>query len=309
MIGHEDIKGQINRSIDLGMFSHAHLIIGEDGIGKSIIARYAALKLLKKEKNRQYADIIEFRVEKGKKSIGVDAVRSIIVEINKKPFEGDKKVIIIFESDKMTEEAQNAFLKTVEEPPSGVYIILLSENEKNILDTIKSRCQIHKLEGLNDEEMQRFMKREFHNLKPEEFKTVINFSGGIPGRAEKLLDSASFKEMRNLMLQILVKASGNDEREILQYEALLTKNKNNWQEALTILLSFVRDIMVYKESQNEEIIINLDKINSIKQMTESFSFTKLSAIIDIVNETEKRLEHNVNTALAFDVMLLKMQEV
>lgn len=309
MIGHEIIREQINKSIDMGMFSHAHLIIGEDGIGKSIIAKCAALKLLKKEKNRQYADIIEFRIEKGRKSIGVDAVRSIIEEINKRPFEGDKKVIIIYESDKMTEEAQNAFLKTIEEPPAGVYIILLSENSENILDTIKSRCQLHKLESLNDGDMKRFMMREFPELKSDELKAVINFSGGIPGRAEKMLHSASFREMRELMLQILVKASGNNQSEMLQYEAPLTKNKSSWQEALTILLSYVRDIMVYKESQNEGIIINLDKINSIKQMTESFSFTKLSAIIDIVNETEKRLEHNVNTALAFDVMLLKMQEV
>lgn len=293
----------------MGMFSHAHLIVGEDGIGKSILAKEIALKLLKKEKYRQYADIIDFKPDKGKKSIGVETIRSIIEEINKRPYEGDKKVIIIYEGDKMTIEAQNAFLKTVEEPPDGVYIILLCENLNNVLDTIKSRCQLIKLQRLTEKEMETFIQNKYPYLKTEEKKSVLVFSEGIPGRAEKFVENDVYKDMRELAIKILFNSCSRNAFEMLKFEEALVKNKNEWQELLTIELSFIRDIMVYKETSNEELIINLDKINNIKDMAVMFSFTKLSAIINIINETEQKLEHNVNTALVFDMMLLKMQEV
>ena len=83
--------------------------------------RRLAIRLLGKDKEKQYVDIVEFKITKDKKSIGVDEIRSIIEETNKKPYEGDKKVIIIYKADKMTEAAQNAFLKTIEEPPKGYF--------------------------------------------------------------------------------------------------------------------------------------------------------------------------------------------
>lgn len=308
-IGHEKTRQQINNIISTGMFSHAHLVIGEDGIGKSVLAKEIAIKLLNKDNYKQYADIIEFRLDKGKKSIGVETIRGIIEEISKRPYEGDKKVIIIYEGDKMTTEAQNAFLKTIEEPPAGVYILLLCENLNNILDTIKSRCQVIKLQRLTGKEMELFIQNKYPHLKPEEAKSVAIFSEGIPGRAEKFIENVIYKEMRELAIKILQNSCNHNTLEMLKFEDALVKNKNEWQELLTIELSFIRDVMVYKEAGNEKLIINLDKINNIKDMAAMFSFTKLSAIIDIINETEQKLERNVNTALVFDMMLIKMQEV
>ena len=141
IIGHELIKKEIENSIDTGKFSHAHLIVGEDGIGKSLLAREIALKVLGKDEDRDYVDIIKWKIEKNKQSIGVDSIRDIIKEVNRKPYEGDKKVVIVYNAEKMTTEAQNAFLKTIEEPPTGVLIILLSENLEMMLETIRSRCQ------------------------------------------------------------------------------------------------------------------------------------------------------------------------
>lgn len=85
IIGHELIKKEIENSIDTGKFSHAHLIVGEDGIGKSLLAREIALKVLGKEEDRDYVDIIKWKIEKNKQSIGVDSIRDIIKEVNKKP--------------------------------------------------------------------------------------------------------------------------------------------------------------------------------------------------------------------------------
>lgn len=310
IIGHENIKKQINNSIAMGMFSHAHLIIGENGIGKSLIAKGIALKLLNKEVEHQYADIIEFRVLDNKQSIGIkEVVENIIDEVNKRPYEGDKKVIIIYEAHKMTTEAQNSFLKTIEEPPQGVFIFLLTETLEGILDTIKSRCQIHKLQRLSYEEMKKFLAHRFPSLTPKEIKSIIAFSDGIPGRAEKFLEDKDFKEIRDNTLSILQDIHNKKTSEFLKYESFLIKYKADWAEVLTWIISYTRDIIVYKETGIEELVVNADKLVQIKDIASLFSFMNLNDIIDVVNETRKKLQRNVNTSLTFSNMLLRFLDI
>lgn len=309
IIGHETIKKQIENSIAEGKFSHAHLIVGEDGLGKSLIGKEIALKVLGKEVNRSYVDIMEWRAEKNKQSIGINEVRDIIKEINKKPFEGDKKVIIIYEAHIMTTEAQNAFLKTLEEPPKGVTIILLSENLGLILETIKSRCQIHKLRRLNFEEMKKYIIRECPNITDEEVKQLISFSEGVPGRCKLLLEDESFKDIRNITMEILLSLNSNEKHAIKDYEVFFNKYKNKWNETIECFISYLRDAVVYKEVGNVEFIINNDKIEEIKKLSNRYSFKELNKIVDVIMNTREKLERKVNLALAFDIMLLKMQEV
>lgn len=309
IIGHDNLKKNIAKSISMSMFSHAHLIVGEDGIGKCILARKIAIRLLDKEKDRQYADIIEYRVAKNKQSIGVKEVtENIIEEIKTKPFEGDKKIIIIYQADKMTTEAQNAFLKTVEEPPKGVFIILICESLEGILDTIKSRCQIHKLQRLSLDEINLYLTQKYPSLSMEEKKVIAAFSDGIPGRADKFIEDNSFKEIRNTALDILMEAKNNN-IDATKYESFFSKYKSQWDEVLTWLISYIRDTIVYKETGNIDLIINVDKINIIKELSMMFSFHKLNAIIDIISDTRKKLESNVNASLVFDMLLLKMIDV
>jgi len=309
IIGHDKIKEYIDKSLDAGQFSHAHLFVGEDGIGKSLLAKAAAVKVLGKATQKQYADIIEFRVEKNKKSIGVDVVRGIIEEVNKKPYEGDKKVVIIYEGDKMTTEAQNAFLKTIEEPPKGVYIFVLSENLEAVLDTVKSRCQIHKLQRLDREQMTKFLDRDFKDLSVEQRKAIVSFSDGIPGRAERYINDSSLKEIRSTVIDIMKEICKHDGNDVLNHGAFFTKYKNKWQEVLTWFLSYIRDIMVYKETGNKDMLINVDKYEDIKDLSNMFSFNKLNDIIDIIKDTRTKLDRNVNLSLVYNVMLLKMKEV
>lgn len=309
IVGHDNVKLQVTNSIEKGRFSHAHIIAGEEGIGKSLIAKNIAIRLLGKEINKQYVDIIEFKLQKDKKSIGIDEIKAIIEETNKKPYEGDKKVILLYSADKMTEAAQNAFLKTIEEPPSGIFIILLCEKLERILDTIKSRCQTYKLNRLNENEMLVFLKNRFPNISEEELKIINAFSDGIPGRAERFAEDESLKEIRNNTVSILKDICQNKLEYILHNEEFLIKYKGEWQEVFTWFLAYIRDILLYKETGNNELIINIDKIDEIKDMAEMFSFNKLSAIINIIKDTRKKLERNVNPVLVFDSMLVKMQEV
>jgi DNA polymerase III subunit delta' len=309
IIGHENIKLQIENAFNSGKFSHAHIIAGENGIGKSIIAKEIAIKILNKTEMKQYADIIEYRIQGSKKSLGVDDIRSIVEEANRKPYEGDRKVIILYSADLMTEVAQNAFLKTIEEPPRGMYIILLCEKLDNILDTIKSRCQTYKLHRLSEAEILNFIHKTYNSIDEAEIKSVIAFADGIPGRAQKYLENGSLKEIRVTTLEILKELESMKTQKILKYETFFLKHKNEWQEVFTSMFAYIRDILIYKESGNKKFLINLDKLEDIINLSEVFSFNKLDDIITIIKEAKEKLERNVNTTLVFDALLMKMQEV
>ena len=309
IIGHNSIKNQISKSIKLDKLSHAHLLVGEDGIGKSILAKNIGFKILGKNKDKQYVDLVEWRIEKNKSTIGVNSIRTLIEEINKKPYEGDKKVIIIYHADKMTVQAQNAFLKTIEEPPKNVTILLLCENLEVILDTIKSRCQIHKLKNLNVDEMEEFLKINYPDLSLEEIRVIIAFSDGIPGKLKNLLKIIILRILEILPWKYYLSLIKLGTEELIKYEKKLSNQKENFEEILTAFLSYIRDTIIYKEIEEENLIINIDKLLSIKELANIFSFNKLNGIINIINDTRENLDRNVNPGLAFEVMLLKMQEV
>ena len=308
IIGHNSTKNQISKSIKNDKLSHAHILVGEDGIGKSVLAKNIGLMILGKNEDRQYVDLLEWQIDKNKSTIGVNSIRTLIEEINKKPYEGDKKVIIIYNAHKMTVQAQNAFLKTIEEPPKNVTILLLCENLGVILDTIKSRCQIHKLKNLNEDEMNKFLRKNYADLPIDQIKVILSFSDGIPGKAEKFIQDNNFQDIRNITLEILIKLNKTKTDELIKYEKKLSNQKDNFEEILTAFLSYIRDTIIYKEIGEENLIINIDKILSIKELANIFSFNKLNGIINIINATRENLDRNVNPALAFEVMLFKMQE-
>ncbi len=309
IIGHTSIKNQINKSIKSDKLSHAHLLVGEDGIGKSILARNIGFNILGESVDRKYVDLVEWRIEKSKSTIGVNSIRTLNEEINKKPYEGNNKVIIIYDGDKMTIQAQNAFLKTIEDPPKNVTILLLCENLQVILDTIKSRCQIHKLKNLNVDEMEEFLKINYEDLPLEEIRVIVAFSNGIPGKAEKFICDNNFKDIRNITMEILLLLNKVETWELIKYESKLSGQKENFEEIITAFLSYIRDTIIYKEIEDENLIINIDKLLSIKELANIFSFNKLNGIINIINDTRDNLDRNVNPGLAFEVMLFKMQEV
>lgn len=307
IIGHKKNITQIINAIENNKFAHAHLIVGEDGIGKSLIAKGMALKILGIDEFRDHVDIIEWKVGKNKSSIGIDDIRTLSQEVNKKPYETDKKVIIVYNSELMTVQAQNAFLKTIEEPPMGVFIILLCDNIESILDTIKSRTQIHSLKVLSTEEVETFIDREYPNIDDIKKHVLVAFSNGIPGRIKMYIEDNDFNIIRDKMLDIL--KDKNEGNNLLIYNDYFASLSEKWKEAFECILSYIRDMIILKESNIKELVINIDKINQLEELSNMFSFNKLNDIISIIDETRQNLEKNLNKSLSFEVMLLKIQEV
>ena len=291
-IGFNDILEGFNKRVDKGTLSHAHLIVGPDGIGKSILARKFALKILGKEIDKDYIDIIHYRAKKA--SFGVDDVRGIIEEIMKRPYEGDKKVVIIHEGNKLTVQAQNALLKTIEEPPKGVYIILLTDSIELMLDTIKSRCQIYKLTPLSKDEVNRYISR-LGKFDDNKVLSAIAYGEGIPGRAERILNDEKLNLLRNCII-------------VLNYEKRLDSFKDSKEEVLNILESLIRDIIVYKELQDEKMIMNIDKLEDIDRFSSNKSYKKLSAMLEKIKEARINIRNNANYSMVISVMLMGLSE-
>lgn len=286
--------------------SHAHLIAGEDGIGKSKLANILAKLILNGNLEKEYVDIINYKSNKS--SFGVDDVRNIIDEVYKKPFEKDKKVIIIYEGNKLTIQAQNALLKTIEEPPAGVHIIILCESLELILDTIKSRCEIYKLTPLTKEELYEYISIKEFNYNKNEIKSAIAFSEGIPGRIDRYFNDSNLKEIRNKLIDLVKDLNENNFEIILKYEEKLSILKDNKEEVLNILSGFIRDILIYKEVENNDFIINMDKFDYINELTKEMSFRKLNNMIIAIEEARKNIKSNVSWAMTLRVMLMSFME-
>lgn len=305
-VGHSSLIENFKNRCSNGNLSHAQLISGEDGIGKSILAEILGKLILNGDLNREYVDIINYKPSKA--SFGVDDVREIIDEVNKKPFEGDKKVIIIHQGNKLTIQAQNALLKTIEEPPTEVYIIILCESLELILDTIKSRCEIYKLTPLTKDELYKYIAIKGYDYSEEEKASAIAFSEGIPGRIDRYFSDTELQELRDKIVDLLLQLTNNEIEAILEKEEQLVSYKQNKEEVINVLSSFIRDILVNKEVYNENLIINRDKIKEIERLTNEMSFKKLNKMILSLQEARKNIKNNVSWAMTVRIMLMDFME-
>ncbi|MBE6047811.1 MAG: DNA polymerase III subunit delta' [Clostridium sp.] len=304
-IGFDNIINGFMKREDKNTLSHAHIIAGPDGIGKSIMAKMFAMKILGKTEDLNYIDIIHYKSDKA--SLGIDEVRKIIEEVSKKPYEGDRKVIIIHNGDKLTIQAQNAMLKTIEEPPNGVYIILLTESLELLLDTIKSRCQIYKLTPLAKEDMIKYLNK-IGEKDDNRISTALAYAEGIPGRADRILNDEELEKLRNLIIDLLNEVNNRNENTVLEFENKFSKFKNEKDEVLNLLASFIRDIIVYKELENKDIIINVDKIEFVGKLALTLSYNRLNTMLSCVEEARRNFKNNVSYSMTMSVMLIGFME-
>jgi len=307
IIGHEIIKEAINKRNINGSFSHANLLVGNDGIEKSIIAQYLASKILKGLDYINSVDIIKYYPSSN--SFGVDDVRTIIEEVNKKPYEGNKKVIIMYRCEKMTAQAQNALLKTIEEPPEGVSLILLSDSLETILETIQSRCQIYKLTPLSKEEILEYLEECYSGLSIEEKQAALAYSMGIPGKADRFIQDEKLKQLRDLCIDLFQDILDKNKNIVIKYQELLNNLKDEKYDLLDIMILYIRDLSILKEINNKDRIINLDKIEKLEIISRQISYKKLSSMLEYIKEARINFNSNSNYSMTVSVLLMGFVEV
>ena len=290
IIGNERIKEELKRVIVENKISHSYMFVGIEGIGKQMIAKeFARIVLCTNEQEKgchQCKSCMEFLshnhpdflyLEPDGNSIKIEQIRYLQRKIQEKPIISNKKVYIINDADKMTTEAQNCLLKTLEEPPDYGMIILIGSNENAFLNTIKSRCMKITFQPIETQYIEQFMEKTYGmtNISPNMLEA---FQGSI-GKAILLKDK---KEQYQSIEDMVEKLDKTDMTELIKLGEPLYQSK-------------------------DEIINILDYINIIllKLAKEN---TQYANCIDIIENTKKRLNQNANYDMCIDNMIFNMWE-
>lgn len=288
IIGNEKIKETLIRAVEENKTSHSYMFIGQDGIGKKMLAKEFA-KMLLCLSDEKYCNkcksCIEFNsnnqpdflcIEPDGNSIKIDQIRYLQQKIQEKPIISNNKVYIINDADKMTTEAQNCLLKTLEEPPQYATLILIGANENSFLSTIKSRCMIIHFKKIEDEKLREYIEKTYEiTVTPN---MLALFQGSI-GKAIQLKDKIDdYTKIENIIKNLQIK----DIIDIINMSEILYKSK-------------------------EEIFEILDYINVIllKLAKQDYKYTDC---IKIVENTKKRLKQNANYDMCIDNMVFNMWE-
>ena len=191
IIGQEFAKKYLTNSINKDKVSHAYLFEGMNGVGKKTLAKEFAKTLIKVDKLENSPDYISIEPEGS--SIKIAQIRKLQTDVLVKPH-SDYKIYIINKAEKMTVESQNALLKTLEEPPAYVIIILITSNKNSLLDTIKSRCEIIKFLPVSFIQTKKYL--EDMGIEERKASILATFSRGSISKALELSESADFMLMR-----------------------------------------------------------------------------------------------------------------
>lgn len=315
IIGHDRAIKSLKMSIKNNSVSHSYLFQGEEGLGKKMVAYVFAKTLLCKEEGQEpcnrciscvkfdsnnHPDFFYIEPEKG--LIKKGEIEDMIKVVGILPFESKRKVFIIDDSHKMNLEGKNALLKTLEEPPSYINIILISSSPNNLLPTILSRCETIKFYPVRPLEIEDYLVRLYSKSK-EEALFVSHFTKGSVGKAISLSTSDSFFKTRDEIINILDGLIKGDKTKAFSSIPFFMENRDNIEEVLDIILYWFRDLIIYKEIGESSLLINRDKVQYLS--TQAFvDFNKINDIIEKVEETKDNIRRNVNYQLSIETMLL-----
>lgn len=304
IIGQSFAKKYLSNSIKKDKINHAYLFEGIDGVGKSTFAKEFAKYLLKTEHIENSPDYIN--IEPQGASIKIAQIRNLQTDVIIKPH-GDYKIYVINNAEKMTMESQNALLKTLEEPPIYVIIILITNNKNSLLDTIKSRCDIVKFLPIPLVELKTYL--EDRGIDEKKASMLSTFSRGSISKALELSESSDFMIMREDIQNNIQTMLEKNVVEVLELPNKYDKYKDNIIEVLDITINYFRDIMMLKENIDKDMIINIDKITYLQNMSKKINYSQVSKIIDIIEETKKKIRSNCNFNISMQVMALNIYEV
>lgn len=322
ILGHEQIKEHFRYAVQTGKVSHAYILSGEAGMGRKSLANTFALSLLcekgmsdpcmqchacKQALSGNHPDLIYVTHEKPA-SIGVDDVREQINDtIMVRPYSSYYKIYIVDEAEKMTVQAQNALLKTIEEPPSYGVILLLTTNPEGFLPTILSRCVQLKLKPLKDEVVKEYLIQSV-GVKESQAEIYSAFARGNLGKAIHLAESEEFKQMYDGVLQLLKRLKNADISDLLDYIRKLKDEKLDIYECLDFMQMWYRDVLMYKTTKDINLLIFKDEFSSIKTLSAVSGYDGLERVLEAIDKARVRLNANVNMELVMELMLLTMKE-
>lgn len=322
IIGHEHIIEHFQNAIKMDKISHAYIINGPDLSGKKMLAEAFAMALQCEEGgvepcgqckscrqavDHNQPDIIYVTHEKPN-TIGVDDIRTQVnQDIVIKPYSSRKKVYIIDEAEKMNVQAQNALLKTIEEPPAYAIILLLTNNADSFLQTILSRCIILNIKAVKDDVIKDNMMKRFH-YPDYQADICTAFAQGNVGKALSLASSESFGELKGSMLQLVKKLHDMDVYELGSSIKEISNYKLEINDYFDLLMIWFRDVLYMKATSDVNGLIFKDEAYEIKRQASYHSYPGIEKILEALESAKSRLKANVNFELTIELLLLAIKE-
>lgn len=315
--GNKEVIRHFQTTLRFGNVSHAYLLSGEDGSGKNMLADAFSAALLCERGDIEpcgvcksciqaatgnHPDII--RVTHEKQLISVNDIREQLVSnVGIKPYSSEYKIFIVNDAELMNEAAQNALLKTLEEPPDYAVILLLSASEDMLLQTVRSRCVRLSTRPLTHAEVVDYLTKE--QGQPDYFaSTAAAFSGGNLGKAIEYVTSTEASERRSKALSLIKDV---DDLTLAQIQAEL-KDIPDRKEFLDLVTLWLRDVLMYKSTGNGKKLVFKNEEHAIEVYAKTRSFEALNRATEAVFTANSQLNSNVTPEVALELLILKLKD-
>ena len=322
IVGHEQIKEHLQNAIKMEKVSHAYIINGPKLSGKMMLAEAFATALqcengdpcgcmqcksCRQAADRNQPDIIYVSHEKPN-NISVDEIRAQLNnDIAIKPYSSRYKIYIIDETEKMNQQAQNALLKTIEEPPAYGIIMLLTTNADSFLQTIRSRCITLNLKSVKDTVIKDHLMSKYH-IPDYQAEVCTAFAQGNVGKAIQLASSEDFNELKKEVLQLLKRIDDIDISELGAAVKRITEYKLSINDYFDLMMVWYRDVLYNKATNDVNKLIFKDEVYEIKKQAAKHSYQGIEEIIKALDTAKVRLNANVNFDLTIELLLLTIKE-
>lgn len=304
-IFHEDMMKTLIERVHQDTCAHAYLFEGAKGLQRHAAAELLAMAMAcyqqesapcggcdacVQAKGGSNPDIIH--IQPGdKKSISVENIRQMTKDAYVKPFAAAKKVYIIDQADSMTEQAQNAFLKLLEEPPAYAVFILVAENASMLLQTILSRCMTVRFAPVADQVIAGYIQKKY----PEEadrLEFLVRYAKGIPGAVDSVVAMPDFEELRKATVQKLPALLSRHLISAYAISDFLEDNKDNADLIFDFWIDFLRDALLYGQDCGQ-LAVNRDLQEKIKKVADSFPAQKVIFALERVIRAKNMLGRHV----------------
>jgi len=313
IIGHSDIIDKLRNIIKSNRIANAYIFAGPSDVGKEFVAINFAKALnctevkedscdhcvsCRRIDDENHTDVRIIRPEGAK--LKIEQMRFLKRQGSYKALESEYKIYIIAEADKMTIEAANSMLKTIEEPSGDTLFILLTSNYNSILPTIRSRCQLIRFSLVSQKLIQEGLMKQL-GIPESNTKILAIRSQGKPGKALKMAHEKS-KELDDETSWVLPILTQRDKGRLLQ-AFKRAEEMSKIEDSPDVILSWYRDLLMIKNGCPKHLLIHNDENNQLEQIAQSYSVIELENLITMTLNIQNLIQRNINPVLAMEVMM------
>jgi DNA polymerase-3 subunit delta' len=324
MVGHEWAVDMLADHVAYGRERHAYLLTGPQGVGKRTLALHFAQSLncpnprvpgepcgvcssCKRFESMQHPDLTVIEAEQVGGVLRIDQVRELQHNLSLAPYEAKYRVALVLRFEEANTSAANAILKTLEEPPPQVVVILTTNSAENLLSTIVSRCEVLRLRPLSVDETSTGLQ-SIKGIPEEVANQLAHISGGRPGYAIRLYQRPELLEQRQSWVEEMFLILGSSRRERFAIAVELSRDSEELRNKLHVWITLWRDVLLSSTGITDSIT-NLDQSSQVIALAEQIRLRDAQNYIRSIETTLDRMDHNVNTRLALEVLLMDFPRI